>query len=82
MSSDEATTARDRFWHLACSATPALIYLVALIVLLLLLTLITLLFGTPGTGYYAIAQINLVLGVGTATAAGYVFYRCKQRDLL
>jgi len=73
-------SARERFWETVCPYHRYLMPWLAVLAALFVLTAFTLVFGTPGTGAYRLAIINLLLLLGLTGAMGGVVYVCTKRQ--
>ncbi|MBV0902945.1 hypothetical protein [Haloarcula salina] len=70
----------EKFWSVICDYEGLLRLVLTFLVFMLLLTFLTLLFGTPGTGSYVIAVVNLVLILLFGSVVGVLYVGCIRRE--
>ena len=71
---------RDDFWDYVCDRRHYLWLLLMVLLFFFLLTLFTFAFGDPGTSSWVIAQLNVILILGTAVVAGGMYWKCVKRS--
>lgn len=70
---------RDDFWEFFCDRRHYLWLLLMVLLFFLILDLYALVFGDPGSAAWVVAQLNLILIVGTGAVAGGMYWNCVRR---
>lgn len=70
---------RDGFWNFICEHRHYLWLLLMVLLFFLILNVYSLAFGDRGSAAWVVAQLNLVLILGTGAVAGGMYWICTRQ---